>query len=258
MDETSFQRRHEYVTVVNDLTTPEPRVLYVADGRSRAALDGYFDAAGDAGCGRTQMVAMDMWPAYIGSVREHTEALIAFDRFHVPQHLGLAVDQVRRSENRILRQQGDDRLVKTRYLWPTAARELDAAATPGVHAAASKLRCAWRVRGRSRNWRRGCGTTASGAGRSGCGGPGKGWAIRSRLQPMKKVPRTIKRHWDGVLDAVLTKRHERALRGDQRQDPVDQAARLWLPQPRALPQRHLLPPGRLDLYPDAVAAHPRS
>jgi len=33
-------------------------------------------------------------------VREHTEALIAFDRFHVAQHLGAAVDQVRRSENR--------------------------------------------------------------------------------------------------------------------------------------------------------------
>ena len=27
------------------------------------------------------MVAMDMWPAYVGSVREHTAALIAFDRW---------------------------------------------------------------------------------------------------------------------------------------------------------------------------------
>ena len=102
VDETSFQRRQEYVTVVNDLTTSEPRVLYVADGRSRAALDGYFDAVGGAGCAQIQMVAMDMWPAYIGSVRDHTEALIAFDKFHVAQHLGAAVDQVRRSENRAL------------------------------------------------------------------------------------------------------------------------------------------------------------
>ena len=50
VDETSFQRRHEYVTVVNDLTASQPRVLYVADGRDRAALDGYFDAVGEAGC----------------------------------------------------------------------------------------------------------------------------------------------------------------------------------------------------------------
>ena len=31
-----------------------------------------------------------------------------------------------------------------------------------------------------------------------------GWAIRSRLEPVKKVARMIKRHWDGVIDAVLT------------------------------------------------------
>ena len=41
--------------------------------------------------------------------------MIVFDKFHVAQHRSAAVDQVRRSENRALRQQGDDRLVKTRY-----------------------------------------------------------------------------------------------------------------------------------------------
>ena len=203
VDETSFQRRHEYVTVVNDLTTPEPRVLYVADGRSRVALDGYFDAAGDAGCGRTQMVAMDMWPAYIGSVREHTEALIACDRFHVPQHLGPAVDQVRRSENRILRQQGDDRLVKTRYLWPTRRGNL----TQRQRREFTPLRRSFVARGACVG-DQGTGDAVVGLPLPGLGGPDVvawyGWAIRSRLQPMKKVPRTIKRHWDGVLDAVLT------------------------------------------------------
>ena len=56
-----------------------PRVLYVADGRDRAALDGYFAAVGEAGCAQIEMVAMDMWPAYIGSVHDHTAAPIAFD-----------------------------------------------------------------------------------------------------------------------------------------------------------------------------------
>jgi len=35
------------LTVVNDLTASESCVLYVADGRDRASLDGYFDALGD-------------------------------------------------------------------------------------------------------------------------------------------------------------------------------------------------------------------
>ena len=88
----------------------------VATARSSTAN---FDAVGAAGCAQIEMVAMDMWPAYIGSVHDHTEAPIAFDKFHSAQHLSAAVDQVRRSENRALRQQGDDRLAKTRYLWLT-------------------------------------------------------------------------------------------------------------------------------------------
>ena len=55
----------------------------MADGRDRAAIDGYFEAVGEEGCALFAMVAMDMWQAYIGSVREHTDALIAFDKFHV-------------------------------------------------------------------------------------------------------------------------------------------------------------------------------
>ena len=35
VDETSFQKRHEYVTVVNDL---EGRVLHVSDGHGKEAL----------------------------------------------------------------------------------------------------------------------------------------------------------------------------------------------------------------------------
>ena len=37
VDETSFQKRHEYVTVINDL---DGHVLYVADGRGKEALEG--------------------------------------------------------------------------------------------------------------------------------------------------------------------------------------------------------------------------
>ena len=66
----------------------------VTDGRDRAALDGYFAAVGEAGCAQIEMVAMDMWPAYIGSVHDHTAAPIALHKFHIAQHLGAAVDQV--------------------------------------------------------------------------------------------------------------------------------------------------------------------
>ena len=40
VDETSFQKRHEYVTVVSDLD--RGRVLYVADDRDQASLEGFY------------------------------------------------------------------------------------------------------------------------------------------------------------------------------------------------------------------------
>ncbi len=136
-------------------------------------------------------------------MREHTEALIAFDKFHVAQHLGAAVDKVRRSENRALRQQGDDRLVKTGDLWLTRRGNMTQrqrrAFTP-LRRSSLRVARAWAIKElamrlwdhRSRGW-------AEQMWRR-----WYAWAIRSRLEPVKKVARMIKRHWGGAIDAVLT------------------------------------------------------
>jgi transposase len=63
---------------------------------------------------------MDMWPTYIKATREAlagAEHKIAFDRFHVAQYLGNAVDTIRRQEHRHLLRQGDERLKSSKYDW---------------------------------------------------------------------------------------------------------------------------------------------
>ena len=63
---------------------------------------------------------MDMWDPFINSVREHFERadeLIAFDRFHVSQHFGKAVDKVRAEEHRALAVNGKSPLTRTRHQW---------------------------------------------------------------------------------------------------------------------------------------------
>lgn len=67
VDETSFQRRHEYVTTVTSLG--QPRALYVADGRGREALDGFYEQLTPEGRAKIELVAMDMWEPYIQSTR---------------------------------------------------------------------------------------------------------------------------------------------------------------------------------------------
>ena len=84
VDETSFQKRHQYVTVVSDLV--EGTVEYVADEHCQASLDGYYEQFEPEELEHLETVAMDMWPAYISSTEEYVpdaEKKIAFDKFHV-------------------------------------------------------------------------------------------------------------------------------------------------------------------------------
>ena len=205
VDETSFQKRHEYVTVVNDLETP--CVLHVADDRTASALDGFYALLGEAGCARLKTIAMDMWEAYIGSTRRHVpdaEHKIVFDKFHVAQHLGDAVDRVRRMESRELRRAGDTRLVGSKYLWLThphrvdpdrwvsfeALRESSLQTARAYAIKETVMRGCWDYRYRAvaeRRWTRAL-----------------SWMMRCRLEPMKRVARMIKRHYTGVINAATS------------------------------------------------------
>jgi len=69
VDETSFQKRHQYVTVVNDLE--RSRVLHVADDRTHESLDGFWDILSSKQLRDIEAVAMDMCAGYVRSTLEH-------------------------------------------------------------------------------------------------------------------------------------------------------------------------------------------
>lgn len=68
IDEFSVLKGHTYMTVVLDLDTG--RVLYVGRDRSKGCLDSFWKRVKRSGA-QIKAVAMDMWPAYIGSVLEN-------------------------------------------------------------------------------------------------------------------------------------------------------------------------------------------
>jgi transposase len=85
VDETAFQRRHEYVAVVTDLE--RSRVLHVADDRRRESLDGCWAQWPAEHRAAIAAVAMDMWEPYLGSTRAHlpdAEGKIVFDKSTSP------------------------------------------------------------------------------------------------------------------------------------------------------------------------------
>ena len=201
LDETSFQKRHEYVTVVTDLD--DSRVLAVLDGRDREAVDGYFSAIPASRRAQVEAVAMDMWRAYMNAAATWLpKAKVCYDRFHVARHLGEAVNTVRKQEHRSLLEEGDRTLTGTKYLWLESPRRMG----PGRRKLLSLLRDACVRTGRawalkemaSRLWN----YTHKGWAR-------KAWmawlalASRSKLAPMVKAARMVRKHLEGILNAVV-------------------------------------------------------
>lgn len=205
IDETAFQRRHEYVTVVTDIA--RSRVVYVADGRGRDAIEGFFDQLGVEKSAALQVVTMDMWKPYIDVTSERVAFAnfkIAFDRFHVAKHINEAVDAVRRQENRALHAKGDGRLLRTKYLWlmgPQRRKELGpdrSASFAALKNSSLKVARAWAMKETARKlWDY---STRGWAARA--WNKWIGWTTRSRLEPLKKVGRMVKSHLTGILNAV--------------------------------------------------------
>lgn len=204
VDETSFQKRHEYVTVVVDLD--EPRVLHVADSRKKEALDGFYGGLSAEKREAIRTVAMDMWGPYIASTMEHVPNAgrkIAFDKFHVAQLLGEAVDEVRRRENRDLLAMGQEKLKGTRYLWLTHPANLSREQWTGRFAALRrstlKTARAWALKEEAMGiWRYATRGWAERGWKAWLA-----WALRSRLEPVKRAARTVRSHLAGILNAVV-------------------------------------------------------
>ena len=202
VDETSFQKRHEYVTVVCD--QDRGFVEHVADGRKTEVLEDYFKAFEESERASVKTIAIDMWQGYITAIRRwipEAERKICFDKFHVAQHLGQAVDRVRREENRELKSAGSSVLKGTRHRWLWSSTKLSRerlAELASLSKVARKTGRAWAIkeagmdawRYRSRHWARAALKRWY------------SWAIRSRLEPMKKVARMVKRHLEGIVNAI--------------------------------------------------------
>ena len=202
VDETSFKRRHQYVTVVADLESH--RVLHVAEGRGKAALSSYFEALTDEQRGELEAIALDMHGPFISAIRQYVpdaEAKMCFDKFHVAALLSHAVDLVRRAESRELHECGDDRLKRTRYLWlsnPTTMSDERWAGFEHLRESTLKTARAWAIKEAAMEvWT----LDASAPVLLDAWRAVIAWGRRSRLAPIKRAMATLRDHLTGVIRA---------------------------------------------------------
>lgn len=205
VDETSFKKRHKYVTVISSPVTGA--VIEVREGRTAESLASFYRELAPSQRQSIQRVNMDMWPAYIGATRQwldEADSKICFDRFHVMKMILDGLDKVRRSEHKELRRNGSEILTGSKYVWltnPSAmTREVkikfaDIRATVNRTARAWSIKEAaaqlWNYLGRTwalKQWNRWV-----------------RWARRSKLEPIKRVAATIREHLWGIVNAIVHK-----------------------------------------------------
>lgn len=204
VDETAFQKRHEYVTVVCDLE--RDAVLYVADDRQEQSLARFYTQLGPPACAALEVVAMDMWRPYIAATRTavpDADRKIVFDKFHVARLLSIALDKVRATEHRALRAHGSSALAGTKYWWLANAAHMDATRWrqfAALRTSTLKTARAWALKEVAMQcWqyvRRGWAVKAWAAWFS--------WAARCRLPPMQGVAQTIRKYLWGILNAIVS------------------------------------------------------
>ncbi len=106
VDEKAIGRGHDYVTVVLNGETGE--LLHCHEGRKKQSLEAFFDKLSDAQQARIQAVCVDRLGAYVNCIEEHVPAAeIVFDKFHLVKNFQAVVDDIRREQWNMARQEND-------------------------------------------------------------------------------------------------------------------------------------------------------
>jgi transposase len=197
------QKSENYLTVIYQIDAHCRRLLWVGSRRTEKTLRRGLAELGPALVAGLRFVCSDLWRPYLNVIAaEAGQALHVLDRFHIVMHLNEAVDQTRRAESGRLRQSGSalaGRLKQMRWTLQRRGSRVRGRARRKLHAlVASKLATAraWNLKEsfdhfwsyRSVIW-------AGAFLDCWCGR-----ALRSRIEPMKRVARMLRRHEELLLN----------------------------------------------------------
>ena len=208
IDETAFQKRHEYVTVILDKDSNA--VIDILDDRKAKTLKEWFEVQEKSDFSKVESISMDMWNPFINAVKAkftHAESLITFDRFHVSQHFGKALNKIRAAEHReYIAGTGNSPLARSKYHWLKNSERSDNRSRRRkeflqLSRMNLKTARAWRIKEAAsmlwnytymgvaqKNWKRLL-----------------YWISHCRLKPMIAVGKMIRRYFWGILNAIRMK-----------------------------------------------------
>jgi len=195
VDETARSRGHKYVSLFVDLETRH--ILFATEGKDASTVERFREDLTEHGGDPNAIkeVCSDMSPAFISGVaKEFPEAQLTFDKFHVMKIINEAVDEVRRDE-----QKSRPELSGTRYMWLRNQENLKKSQNERLE----ELNMKKLNLKTSRAYHLKLNFQELFAQPADLAEPFLNkwyyWATHSRLEPIKKAAKTIKRHWGGIL-----------------------------------------------------------
>ena len=212
IDEMSAKKGYVYIALFHDMN--EKRLLFATEGKDHTTVKAFIeDFKLHNGCPENVTSAcIDMSKAFIKGIKEELpNAEITFDPFHVIQLMNKALGKVRAEEAKLfpevlkgsryaflknpenLTEKQDETLVKlSNYQLKTGRAYLIKLALQDVYFAPSRLDAEALLK----SW--------------------YNWSIRSQIEQVRKVAKTVKEHWNGILswfDSKLSNGFVEAING---------------------------------------------
>jgi len=198
--------QRNYLTVVYQLNDGCRRLLWIGRERTEETLGAFFDWLGKERTQALEFVCSDMWKPYLKVIKERaSRAKNILDRFHIMMNLNEAKDEIRRDEARRLERAGKKPVLK-KSRWCLLKRQANLTAkqftklgellsmnlrTVRAYLAVEEFQHFWEYT--SAYW-------------AGCFLDD--WCrkvMRSRLEPLKKKAKTLRKHRPLILNWFAAK-----------------------------------------------------
>lgn len=201
VDEMAIGKGHTYMTAVYQLDEGHRRLLWIGKNRKAKTLLQFFVSLGKQRYEKIRLVCTDMWKPYLKVIaKKIPQALNILDRFHIMKKFNEAIDEVRRQETHKLRQQKlEPVLTNARWLLLKHPRNLTEKQKPRLKELLTlnlKSVKAYLLREEFQHfW-----TYSSAIWAVKFLSSWVNMAIRSRIEPMKKVAKMLRSHQSLILN----------------------------------------------------------
>ncbi len=208
-DEVAYAKGHRYATLVYQIDAAPgcKRLLHVSEGRSAKSLLRFFKMLGKKNTMSIKYICSDMWRAYLKVIaKKLPTAIHILDRYHIVANLNKALDQVRAEEARRLQTQGyEAHLHRTR--WCFLKRKANLTRKQRLHLRQvlrydlKTVRAYLKVQALHLLWQYTSPTWASKFLDAWCRD-----VMRSRIDPLKQVARSLRKHQPLILNWFRAKK----------------------------------------------------